>query len=180
MHYHGEFLSLDLAGFLQPYRQLYLYFSHSWHHINRHGIYRFSQTNAELYGGEAGVHFHPKTIPWLHIKGVYSSVTAKQKNGDYLPFIPAQKFRYEIRPKKKRWPSWNTLMYAVALTALKQNKPSLYETETDGYTLINAGIGTDIKLSNQLIILGYLSIIFSTQNITIIITLTSGILQSGA
>lgn len=86
---------------------------------------------------------------------MYSSVRAKQENGDYLPFIPAQKFRYEIRAEKEtlaflKHPS----VWLSALTALKQNKPSLYETETDGYTLTNAGISTDVKLSNQLMNIG--------------------------
>ena len=155
VHYHGEFLSLDLAGFYNHIDN-YIYISPTADITSTGmGVYRFSQTNAKLYGGEAGIHFHPKTIPWLHVKGEYSSVTAKQENGDYLPFIPAQKFRYEIRAEKEtlaflKHPS----VWLSALTALKQNKPSLYETETGGYTLINAGINTDIKLSNQLMNIG--------------------------
>ena len=155
MHYHGEFLSLDLAGFYNHIDN-YIYISPTADTTSTGmGIYRFSQINAKLYGGEAGVHFHPKAIPWLHIKGVYSSVTAKQENGDYLPFIPAQKFRYEIRAEKEtlaflKHPN----IWVSALTALKQSKPSLYETETDGYTLIDIGISTDAKLSNQLVNIG--------------------------
>lgn len=155
MHYHGEFLSLDVAGFYNHIDN-YIYISPTADTSSTGmGIYRFSQTNAKLYGGEAGVHFHPKTIPWLHVKGVYSSVTAKQENGDYLPFIPAQKFRYEIRAEKESLAFLkHPYVWLSALTALKQNKPSPYETETDGYTLINAGVSTDIKLSNQLMNIG--------------------------
>ncbi|MDA3904638.1 MAG: TonB-dependent receptor, partial [Bacteroidales bacterium] len=102
MHYHGEFLSFDLAGF---YNQIndYIFISPTTDTTSTGiGIYRFSQTNAKLYGGEAGVHFHPKSLPWLHIEGTFSSVTGKQENDNYLPFIPANKVRYEIRAERKK------------------------------------------------------------------------------
>lgn len=93
----------------------------------------------------------------MHLKGVYSTVTGKQENGNYLPFIPAQKFWYEIRAEKETLAFLkHPTIWMSALTALKQNKPSPYETETDGYTLVNAGINTEIKISNQLMNIGLL------------------------
>jgi len=156
MHYHGEFLSIDLAGFYNHIRD-YIYISPTFDSTAQGaGIYRFSQTNANLYGGETGIHFHPKSIPWLHLKGVYSSVTAKQENNNYLPFIPAQKIRYELRAEKEsmyflKHPN----IWISALTALNQNKPSPFETKTDGYTLFNIGFNTEIKLLHQLIVIGF-------------------------
>ena len=79
MHYHGEFLSFDLAAF---YNQIndYIFISPTTDTTSTGvGIYRFSQTNATLYGGEAGIHFHPKLLPWLHIEGTFSSVIGKQE-----------------------------------------------------------------------------------------------------
>lgn len=150
LHYHGEYLSFDLAGFYNHIDN-YIFISPTAETTSSGmEIYRFKQTNSKLYGGEAGVHFHPKSIPWLHVQGNYSMVTGKQENGNYLPFIPAQKFLYEIRAEKEtlaflKHPN----IWLSALTALKQVKPSTYETETDGYTLVNAGINTEIKISNQ-------------------------------
>jgi iron complex outermembrane receptor protein len=118
-------------------------------------IYRFSQTNANLYGMEAGIHFHPVSLPWLHIQGTYSSVTGKQENGNYLPFIPAHKFRYEIRAERKNSGILNhTAVKLSALTALKQDTPSPYETATDGYTLINLSFNTDINVFKQTFVFG--------------------------
>lgn len=155
LHYHGEYLSFDLAGFYNHIDN-YIFISPTAETTSSGmGIYRFEQTNSKLYGGEAGVHFHPKSIPWLHVQGNYSMVTGKQENGNYLPFIPAQKFRYEIRAEKEtlaflKHPN----IWLSALTASKQDKPSPYETETDGYTFVNAGINTEIKLNNQLMNIG--------------------------
>jgi iron complex outermembrane recepter protein len=165
MHYHGEFLSFDLAGF---YNQIndYIFISPTTDTTSTGvGIYRFSQTNATLYGGEAGIHFHPKSLPWLHIEGTYSSVIGKQENGNYLPFIPAQKFRYEIRAEREKIGFLKKPSIKLsALTALKQANPSPFETATNGYTLVNFSINTDFHLSRQILNFGIsVNNIFDTQ-----------------
>ena len=165
MHYHGEFLSFDLAGF---YNQIndYIFISPTTDTTSAgDGIYRFSQTNAKLYGGEAGIHFHPESLPWLHIQGTYSSVIGKQGNGNYLPFIPAQKFRYEVRAEKAQIGFLKRPNIKIAaLTALKQSNPSPYETATDGYTIVNLSINTDVVVSQQTLNFGIsVNNIFDTQ-----------------
>ena len=165
MHYHGEFISFDLAGF---YNQIndYIFISPTTDTTSTGiGIYQFSQTNAKLYGGEAGVHFHPKSLPWLHLEGTYSSVVGKQENGNYLPFIPAQKLRYEIRAEHEKIGFLKKPSIKLsALTALKQGNPSPHETATDGYTLVNMSVNTEILILNQTLIFG-LSVnnLFDTQ-----------------
>ncbi len=165
MHYHGEFISYDLAGF---YNQIndYIFISPTTETTSTGmSIYRFSQTDARLYGGEAGIHFHPKSLPWLHIEGTYSSVIGKQENDDYLPFIPAQKFRYEIRAEREKIGLLKKPAIKLsALSALKQGNPSPYETATNGYTLVNLSLNTDINVSRQVLNVGVsVNNIFDTQ-----------------
>ncbi len=165
MHYHGDYFSFDLAGFYNLIDN-YIFISPTAELTSTAmTIYRFSQTNAKLYGGEAGIHFHPKSLPWLHVQSTYASVIGIQENGNYLPFIPAHKFRYEIRVEREKIGFLKHPNFKIAaLTALKQNHPSPYETATDGYTLVNAGINADIKLSNQLMNIGLsANNIFDTQ-----------------
>ncbi len=165
MHYHGDFLSFDLAGFYNIIND-YIYISPTPDTTSSGvGIYRFSQTDAVLYGGEAGVHFHPKSLPWLHIEGNYSSVIGEQTNGDYLPFIPAQKFRYEVRAESKKigFLIKPSVKFSV-LTAFEQDHPSAYETATDGYTLVNFSANTDFLIFKQSLNLGIsVNNIFDTQ-----------------
>ncbi|MDD3876358.1 MAG: TonB-dependent receptor [Bacteroidales bacterium] len=155
MHYHGEFLSFDLAGFNNKIND-YIFISTTPDTTSTGvSIYRFSQTNATLYGGEAGIHFHPKTLTWLHIEGTFSSVIGKQENGNYLPFIPAQKFRYEIRAEREKIGFLKKPSIKLsALSALKQTNPSPYETATNGYTLMNLNINTDFHLYRQILNFG--------------------------
>jgi iron complex outermembrane recepter protein len=150
MHYHGEFLSFDLAGF---YNQInnYIFISPTADTTaTGTGIYRFSQTNAVLYGGEAGIHFHPASLPWLHIEGTYSSVIGKQESGDFLPFIPANKWRYEIRAERKKLGFLKKPHIKFsALTAFAQENPSPFETPTNGYTLVNLSGYSEIMVAKQ-------------------------------
>ncbi len=152
IHYHSKFLSFDLA----------LFYNNIDHYIfitptadttsSGTDIYKFAQTNATLSGGETGIHFHPRTLPWLHIQGTYSSVTGRQENGAYLPFIGAGKFRYEIRAgRKKIIFIKNPSVKLSALSALPQNKPSPYETATSGYTIVNLSVYSEVKISQQMV-----------------------------
>ncbi|MFH2141263.1 MAG: TonB-dependent receptor [Bacteroidota bacterium] len=150
MHYHGEFLSFDLAGFNNQIND-YIFISPTTDTSSTGVvIYRFAQTNAILYGGEAGIHFHPKSSPWIHIQGTYSYVIGEQENGNYLPFIPAQKFRYEIRAERKKIGFLKHPYIKISvLTALKQSNPSQYETATEGYSVINLSLNANIIVSQQ-------------------------------
>ncbi|MGQ1947711.1 TonB-dependent receptor [Geofilum sp. OHC36d9] len=175
MHYHGEFLSFDLAGFYNEINN-YIYISPTTD-TNSTGvtIYRYSQTNAKLYGGETGIHFHPQAMPWMHIEGTYSMVIGKDDDGNYLVYIPAQKFRYEIRVGRDQIGFLQKPSIKLsALTALKQNHPSLYETATDGYTLVNLSVNTNFQITRQTLNLS-LSInnIFDTQYFDHLSTLKS-------
>jgi iron complex outermembrane receptor protein len=165
IHYHGNFLSFDLAAFYNKINDYIFITPTSDTTSTGADIYKFSQTNAALFGGEAGIHFHPKTIPWLHVKGTYTSVTGKQQNGNYLPFIPAQKFRYEVRIKREKLGFLkNPSVQIAALSALKQNKPSPYETATEGYTLVNLSLYSEVQISQQTFIFGIsANNIFDTQ-----------------
>lgn len=155
LHYQNRCISIDAALFYNHINN-YIYLSPTAD-TTTSGIYIFktTQNDANLYGGEAGLHYHPLFAPWLHIKGTYSSVVGKRKNNEYLPYIPAHKFRYEIGfEKKTAWIFNNPAVYISALTALSQDNPSQFETSTDGYTIFNTKANANIKISKQLITIG--------------------------
>ena len=154
-HYQGNSLSVDVALFYNHINN-YIYLAPTGDTTSTGVyIYQTTQNNANLYGGEAGFHYHPSFVPWLHLKGAYSSVTGKRNGGEYLPYIPAHKFRYEAGfEKKSAWIFNNVGLYVSALTALSQENPSQFETKTDGYTLFNIKGNANIKISNQLMVIG--------------------------
>lgn len=165
MHYHGEYLSLDLAGFYNNISN-FIYISPT-NDTTQSGlsIYKFAQTDARLYGGEAGIHFHPKVAKWLHYEITYSMVTGIRQNGEYLPYIPAGKIRNEIRAEyKKISVFYKPKIKLSSITALKQDNPSVFETQTSGYTIFALGFDTRLKAYKQDVIIGfYINNLFDTK-----------------
>lgn len=114
-----------------------------------------------MFGGEAGLHVHPKTLKWLHFETTFSSVIGKQQNGDYLPFVPAHKLRFELRCEKEKLLFFKKAFVSViTCTAFNQNSAAPDETTTAGYTLLDISIGGNIKMKNQ-----FVSLSISANNI---------------
>ncbi len=156
IHYHKENLTFEVAGFYNRVNN-YIYLSPTSDKTDSGiDIYKYQQANATLYGGETGLHIHPVAIKWMHFEVNYSSVIGKQKNGEYLPFIPAHKLNFEISGEMKKLLFLkNAFVTFNTLTAFNQNNAAPDETPTKGYTLLNMSVGGNIKIENQLI---YLSI----------------------
>lgn len=113
------------------------------------------QADATIYGGEAGIKFHSKSIPYLQAEVAFSTVVGEKYNGDYLPFIPANKLKYELNFEKKKLAFFANPSFSIsAITAFAQNKPALEETPTPGYTIFNLGLDAEISFSHQSILIG--------------------------
>ncbi|ALJ03751.1 TonB-dependent receptor [Pseudalgibacter alginicilyticus] len=131
----------------------YIYLSPDSSVIDETPVYNYLQNDANLYGGEFGIHLHPHPIHWLHVESSFETVIGKQNNGDYLPLIPANSINNVIRVEFDK----NRLQESYAFIKIKstfnQNKVSLNETNTEGYNLLSAGIGGTVQfLKNNLTI----------------------------
>jgi len=161
LHFHKENFTFDIAGFYNVLNN-YIFIAPSGDTTTTgYEIFRYKQANSVLFGGEAGLHLHPKSIKWLHFETTYASVVGKQNNGDYLPFIPAHKVRVELRAEKEDWLFLHkAFVMANTSIALDQDNAAPDETTTPGYTLVDFSVGGMIKVSKQL-----LSISLSANNI---------------
>lgn len=123
-----------------------------------YATYKFDSGNAFLLGGEAYLDIHPHPLDWLHFENSFSYVYSELKNQPdstrYLPFTPAPKWTSDIRvdlndiSKSLK----NTYVSFGLEHNFKQNHVyAAYgtETPTGAYTLLNAGIGTDVLLKNK-------------------------------
>ena len=118
----------------------------------RDRIFKYGQSDALLYGGEAQLGVHP--LPWLHFENSFAMVRAEQRgapaaNQQYLPFTPGDRLQSELRAGFRRPGKRLATPYArVQLDhTFAQNRVfSAFSTETatPGYTLVNAGLGTDV------------------------------------
>ncbi len=161
LHLHKDNITFDVAGFYNLINN-YIFISPTGEKTTSGiNIYRYMQTNSTLYGGEAGVHFHPGSFKWLHLKATFSSVTGKQENGDYLPFIPANKLRFEIHVEKEKLLFLKNAFVSLNNSlAFDQNNAAPDETPTKGYNLVDLSLGGNIKVNNQ-----YVSVNISANNL---------------
>jgi iron complex outermembrane recepter protein len=121
-------------------------------------VFMYKSGNANLFGGEFSIDIHPHPLDWLHFENAFSYVNAQQsgKSADekYLPFTPSPKITTDIKIVFKKLNSVmkNSYIKAGIWNFLHQDKVySAFDTETPtpGYTLINAGIGTDITMRKK-------------------------------
>jgi len=114
-------------------------------------VFDYIQNNAQLYGGEFGVHFHPHPIDWLHFESSFETVTAKNKNGDYLPLIPANNWNNTLRTEFDI-PNYLTKAYASLNVSdtFSQNNTSGFETRSNGYTLTNLSFGGTVHFAKAI------------------------------
>jgi iron complex outermembrane receptor protein len=117
-------------------------------------VYKFTQGNAVLLGGEVYFDIHPHPLDWLHIGNSFSFVQATQLNQSdstkNLPFIPAPKYRAEIKAQFKKTGTIisNAYIKFAVDHFFQQNQYFIAygtETATPSYTLISAGLGAKIK-----------------------------------
>ena len=124
--------------------------------------YKFQQSNAELYGGEASLDIHPHPLDWLHFENSISIVYAINKGGNgvhitdstkYLPFIPPIHTHSELRADVKGKVGRFAFIYAKIEMEHYAAQNRAYtsagtETPTPGYTFFGAGVGADVLDKN--------------------------------
>jgi iron complex outermembrane receptor protein len=112
-------------------------------------VYRYGQVNANLYGAEASLTLYP--VSYIHFENTFGYTHAQNTTLDRpLAFIPAGTLHNTLRfePKIK---GLNAFYAYVGIdNYFKQNRvDATFETPTASYTLLNAGIGTTVKLGSQ-------------------------------
>ena len=124
----------------------YIYSAPSGIIIAQNDVFDYVQNDAKLYGGEFGIHFHPHPIDWLHFESSFETVTGQKQNGDYLPLIPANKWDNSIRAEfnVKKWLKEGFATVNISNT-FNQNKIGGFETNSNGYVLVNLGIGGNVQ-----------------------------------
>ncbi|MBK7290724.1 MAG: TonB-dependent receptor [Chitinophagaceae bacterium] len=162
LNFNYEHFSIDVSAFYNRlndfifYRKLESAFGGD-SLVNNGGdfipAFKFNQQDAKLAGFEASIDIHPHPLDWLHFENAVSFVRGQFDNpidgSNNIPLIPAARLTSELKADFKKLN--NTIHNFYAKLELdktfKQNNPFTgFETETatDGYALLNAGIGADI------------------------------------
>ena len=150
LEYQNSHFEFFANGFFNKINN-YIYLNPSPTTIAGYDVFNYFQTDAMLYGGEFGLHFHPHPLDWLHFESSFETVTGeKQSRGlvsDFLPLIPANNWNNSMRAEFniKNWLKDGFATLNVSNT-FDQRKVSGFETYSEGYTLVNLGIGGQINI----------------------------------
>ncbi|MBN2611009.1 MAG: TonB-dependent receptor [Bacteroidales bacterium] len=150
LHYHINNFTFDIAGFYNRINH-YIYIAPTGDTIESgYPVYQYRQAGASLFGGEAGIHFHPQNCRWLHFESTYSQVTGKQENGQYLPFIPSGWLSFGIQLQKEKIAFLKKTYIGIkTVTTGAQNNPAPEEEKTSGYTLVNLTTGGEFDAGSS-------------------------------
>ena len=114
-------------------------------------VYRYTQGYSNLKGFELSFDFHP--VNNLHFQSIISYVEGINQELDQpLPYIPPLKtdieLQYTFKTKKNSRASEPYVKVATE-NVFAQKKVDEFETPTNGYVLLNAGLGATIRVSKQ-------------------------------
>lgn len=114
--------------------------------LDAHGAFLvqdYAQTNAKFYGLEAEV-IVAIAPDMLNVRLFTDIVYGRLKDGGNIPRITPQRFGFDLDLKKNAW-SGNFNLTRV----MRQDRVAMLETETPGYTLMNAEMGYHMKLTKS-------------------------------
>ncbi|GHT88089.1 TonB-dependent receptor [Bacteroidia bacterium] len=149
LDYKNEHIELFLNPYFNYIRH-YIYLQPSDETRDEQPVYYYTQANALLYGGEAGFHFHPHPLDWLHVEGAYSTTFGEKAGHQDLPLMPSQKLNATVRASF----SGNKIIrqfsaYLQEQYSFAQNRIAAYETSTGAYNLVNAGLSFEFQFGKQ-------------------------------
>ena len=144
-------------------------------------VYKYTQGQAQLYGGEVAVNIHPSALPWVQLSSTLSYVKGgllhTADSIKYLPFVPPTRVTADLK-----FPL-NTLGKSISNAYLKVGMLSCFEQQdiyrqyaiysglntaltpyeyaastaaTKGYVLFNVGAGGDIVSRGKVVCKLYL------------------------
>jgi iron complex outermembrane receptor protein len=139
--------------FINPYFNYirnYIYLQPGADMIDEIPVFNYTQNDAYLYGGEAGFHFHPHPLDWLHIEASYNCTFGEDTKHNNLSLMPSQKINatvsanFTFKKALKRFSVYVQNQYSFA-----QNLVAVNESTTEDYNLLNAGVVFEFGIKTQ-------------------------------
>lgn len=145
LEYKSEHIEVFANAFYNKVNN-YIFISPSGDYIDNTPVYNYLQADADLYGGEVGLHIHPHPLDWLHLESSFETVTGKQNDESYLPLIPANSLSNTLRVEFDTKSVQKFYAFVRLNSTFKQSNVSAFETPTNGYNLLGAGLGGTVNL----------------------------------
>ncbi|MRT91510.1 TonB-dependent receptor [Ancylomarina sp. 16SWW S1-10-2] len=147
VHYHSNIHTLDFSLFYnRVYDYIYLSPTNEIAPDDSGFIYRYSQQDAKLYGGELALDLALNSF--IKYQANYAMVIGKKDQGGRLPYIPQHKFKNSIRFSAKGNRFFKSPFVNLSWKhAFEQKHPSQFETKTAAYDLVAIQAGSNFKIA---------------------------------
>ncbi len=155
IEYNSRRFAIGATPFVN-YFSNYIYLNPTAEHDRLYGngnqVFYYTQSEVFRYGGE--VHAHYELLKNLKMgmigEYVYSEQLSGEKKGFTLPYSPPSSVVFNLKYQKRKARiadnAYITLDYRITAA---QNDIVPPEEPTDGYQVVNLGLGGDVKLSNR-------------------------------
>ncbi len=147
--YQNSFMQMQASYFYNNVKN-YVYLQPSLQYLGIYQKYFFVQSDASIRGAEVSIDLKPNEI--FDFSSAYSFIEGKKTDGNYLPFMPANKIVSKINLGLPDLSAFNKNYFAVTMSNyFDQNKIAVGETRTPGYTLFDAALGSRINIADRFI-----------------------------
>ena len=149
LHIHSDHFTADVSSFYNNISN-YIYLNPTGEVEDGFPVYQYIQSDAFLYGGEAGLDVHPHPLDWLHLNSTASLVIGELHAGGYLPLIPAATLNNTLKIELNKFWKLKDFYWAVGVKSRSvQDRIGTMETATASYNLMHVGTGFSFSLAKQ-------------------------------
>lgn len=149
VNYTSRYIQFSVAAYLNHFMN-YIYLAPTGTQYVGFDVFRYKQFDANLYGNESMLAINFPFYERLRFETNFSIVTGKLSSGTYLPFIPPAKWTQQIRFRfEKGRRLTNVSFFVIGEEHFAQDHPAEFETPTEAYWLLNAGINGDWQTKNR-------------------------------
>ena len=140
INYSSRYFQFSVAAYLNHFLN-YIYLAPTGTQYLGFDVFKYEQFDADLYGSESTLGINFPFYERLRFETNFSIVTGKLSGGTYLPFIPPAKWTQQLQFKFENGKRLNNVFFFVMTEEhFAQDNPAEFETPTDAYWLLNAGL----------------------------------------
>lgn len=148
-HFHTKQLMIDVSPFYNMVNNyIYIVKTDELATLGGGYVWQYVQNDADLYGGEVAVDYHP--LKWLGLHTNYTFTKGVLKEGGYLTQIPQNKWVGEAKFHLEKWSVFKQPYLLINYSIHQaQNDLGAQETYSPQYELLNISIGSILKIGQQ-------------------------------
>ncbi|MCB9236078.1 MAG: TonB-dependent receptor [Bacteroidia bacterium] len=142
LDYDRKWFSASVSGFANLFRG-YIYLDPTDEDWFGFPVFRFRQHDARIVGAEARVGVKPPLIAGLEVSGTWAGLRGTLDNGEFLPYMPAQKLTPEVRYTFRGSGGRRGYAFVNCNFVFSQLLTAPEEAPTASYQLLNGGAGME-------------------------------------